>query len=189
MVLEQRGDVRVVRLSRPEQVIPYRPSFVGAYQTIFAEPPYRERFYPSEAEAVLNQVLQTPDHVALLAVKGATGVAGFGFALPLASRAHVASQMQGLLPVQHTFYLSELGVLPGHRGQGLGRALVEHRLAAIDRQKFTHVVLRTSVTRDGSYDLYTRLGFEDIGVYMDVQARRTSGQVTTDRRLFLSLVL
>lgn len=189
MVLEQRGDVRVVRVERPQQVIPFRPSFVGAYQTIFAEPPYQERFYPSEAEAVLNQVLQTPDHVTLLATTGATAVAGFGFALPLASRAHVASQMQGLLPIQHTFYLAELGVLSEYRGHGLGQALVEQRLAAIDRQKYSHVVLRTSVSRDGSYELYTRLGFEDIGVYMDVQSRRTNGQVTTDRRLFLSLVL
>ncbi len=189
MVLEQRDGVRIVRVERPEQVIPYRPSFAGAYQTIFAEPPYRELFYPNEAEAVLNQVLQTPDHIALLATRGATGVAGFGFALPLSSRSHVASQMQGLLPVHHTFYLAELGVLREHRNAGLGRALVEHRLAAIDRKKFTHVVLRTSVSRDGSYELYTRLGFEDIGVYMDVPSRRTSGQVTTDRRLFLSLVL
>lgn len=189
MLLEERGDVRILRLSRPEQVIPYRPSFVGAYQTIFAEPPYRERFYPSEAEAVLNLVLQTPDHIALMATRGATGVAGFGFAVPLVSRPHVAREMQGLLPIQHTFYLAELGVLGEHRNNGLGRSLVEHRLAAIDRQKFTHVVLRTSTSRDGGYELYTRLGFEDIGVYMEVPARRTSGQVTTDRRLFLSLVL
>jgi ribosomal protein S18 acetylase RimI-like enzyme len=189
MLLEEKGGVQIVRLSRPEEVVPFRPSFVGAYQTIFAEGPYFERFYPSEAAAVLTRVLQTPDHVALLATKGATGVAGFGFALPLASRPHVASQMQGLLPIQHTFYLAELGVLGEYRNHGLGRSLVEHRLAAIDRQKFTHVVLRTSISRDGSYDLYSRLGFEDIGVYMEVPSRRLNGQVTTDRRLFLSLVL
>ena len=189
MILEQRDGVRILRLTRPEEVIPYRPSFVGAYQTIFAEPPYNERFYPSEAEGILSRVLQTPDHVALMAVRGSTQVAGFGFALPLASRSDVASQMQGLLPIQHTFYLAELGVLPEYRGLGLGQRLVEHRLEAIDRQKYTHVVLRTSVARDSSYQLYSRLGFEDIGVYMEVRARRTDGHVTTDRRLFFSLVL
>ena len=189
MLLEQRDGVRIIRVSRPEEVIPFRPSFVGAYQTIFAEFPYSERFYPSEAESVLSRVLQTPEHIALMATRGATGVAGFGFALPLASRPVVASQMQGLLPIEHTFYLAELGVLREYRNQGLGASLIEHRLSAIDRQKYTHVVLRTSVSRDGSYALYTRLGFEDIGVYMEVPSRRTNGQVRTDRRLFLSLVL
>jgi hypothetical protein len=37
--------------------------------------------------------------------------------------------------------------------------------------------------------MYMRRGFDDMGVYMEVPARRTDGRVTTDRRLFLHKVL
>jgi hypothetical protein len=37
--------------------------------------------------------------------------------------------------------------------------------------------------------MYLKRGFQDIGVYMEVHSRRIDGQVTTDRRLFLSQVL
>jgi hypothetical protein len=37
--------------------------------------------------------------------------------------------------------------------------------------------------------MYMRRGYEDMGVYMEVGARRVDGKVTTDRRLFLHKVL
>ncbi len=180
---------RIIRVERPEQAIAYRASFVGAYQTIFSEPPYNERFYPSEAQGVLQRSLQTPGNITLLAVRGRSSVLGFGFAVPLASRSDVARYMYGLLPVEHTFYMAELGVLSEHRGAGLGRRLIEERMALVDRERFSHIVLRTSATRHAAIALYASLGFEDIGVYMEVSSRRTDGSVRTDRRLFLSKVL
>lgn len=182
-------ELQIIRVQRPEQAIAYRASFVGAYQTIFSEPPYNERFYPNEAQGVLQRSLQTPGNITLLAVRGRSSVVGFGFAVPLASRPDVGRYMHGLLPVEHTFYMAELGVLSAYRGAGLGRRLIEERLAQVDRELYTHIVLRTSASRHAAIDLYTSLGFEDIGVYMEVSSRRTDGSVSTDRRLFLSKVL
>ncbi|MFT5586902.1 MAG: ribosomal protein S18 acetylase RimI-like enzyme [Cognaticolwellia sp.] len=181
-------NIRLIRVRSAEEAMPYRSSFVGAYQTVWTAPPYREVFYPYEAESVLKRTLDTPDNLMLLAVRGETQVVGFGFAVPLASRIDVSRHMQGLLPVQHTFYLAELGVLPRYRKLGLGRALIDERLNRIDG-RYSHAVLRTSATRHAGYELYMDLGFDDIGVYMEVPSRRLDGNVTTDRRLFLSKVL
>ncbi len=189
MELESIDGIRYLKVDSPQEVIPYRAGFVGAYQMIFREPPYSERFFPAEAEAVLQRVLQTPGHITLLAVSGNRRVVGFGAGVPLASRSDVHRDMHGLLPVQHTFYLAELGVLPEYRGRGVGSMLVRKRLELIDRQVYTHVVLRASVRHQNIWEMYKSMGFEDIGVYQEVAARRVDGQVRTDRRLFLSSVI
>jgi len=189
VLLEQRGPLRVLRMDDADDALRYRAGFVGAYQTIFSGAPYHERFFPSEAASVLRRAVETRDHIVLLVVKGRSSVVAFGIGVPLSSRPDVARSMQGLVPADHSFYLAELGVLDRYRGQGLGKRLVEERLKLIDRQKYSHVLLRTSLRRDGAMSIYEELGFEDMGVYMEVASRRNDGGVRTDRRLFLSRVL
>lgn len=189
VILERPDGIRIVRLIKPQDADPYRAAFAGAYQDIFSEPPYNERFSPDEAEAVLLQFLEVPDNITLLALRGESTVVAFGIGVPAASRADVARELRGLLPVAHSFYLAELGTLDAYRGRGLGRLLVKMRLELIDRKRFTHVVLRTSATRNASYEMYLSMGFDDTGVYMEVPHRRNDGTVTTDRRLFLAKVL
>ena len=54
-IISSRPDgLRHLRIESLEDAAPYRASFAGAYQDIFSEPPYNERFYPSEAEGVLT---------------------------------------------------------------------------------------------------------------------------------------
>jgi ribosomal protein S18 acetylase RimI-like enzyme len=186
VLVERKDGIRIVRLDTYADSLPYRAAFAGAYQTVFSEPPYNERFYPSEAEAVLRTHLETAEHIVLLAVRGISQVVGFGLAVPANARPDVARELRGLLPVRRTMYLSELGVLQRYRGSGLGRQLVHLRLSLVDPSRFAHIVLRTSANRDGAYGMYMGLDFEDMGVYMEVAARRNDGSVSTDRRLFLT---
>jgi GNAT superfamily N-acetyltransferase len=189
-ILKERDDgVRLIRVQTPDDVLPYRASFAGAYQTIFSEPPYNERFFPSEAQAVLQSYLEIPGNISVLAVRGRASVVGFGITVPARSKADITRELRGLIPLQHAHYFAEMGVLSKYRGAGLGNDLVEVRLAVIDRQRFTHVVLRTSAVRNASYQMYMRRGFDDMGVYMEVPSRRVDGRVATDRRLFLHKVL
>lgn len=186
-VLEERDDgIRIVRLHEHAASLAYRAAFAGAYQTVFSEPPYSERFYPSEAEAVLRSHLDTPDHIVLLAVRGITQVVGFGLAVPVAARADVTRELRGLLPIRHTMYMSELGVLSRYRQTGLGRQLVQRRVELIEQSRYDNLVLRTSASRDAAYAMFMGLGFEDMGVYMEVSSRRIDGSVSSDRRLFLT---
>ena len=101
----------------------------------------------------------------------------------------VARQLTGLVSPADTFYFAELGVLPEYRGHGVGRALVRERLARIPRDRYTSVVLRAPSTRDGDFELYSAIGFTDMGVSQDVSNLRMDGRVTTDRRVFLHCVL
>lgn len=188
--IAQRDDgVRVVRIESPEEADPWRASFAGAYQAIWSEPPYNERFYPEEAEGVLRYALSVPGNVTLLGVRDSGMVVGFALAFPLSAKADVARQVRGLLPIEDTFYFAELGVLERWRSHGLGRQLVDLRLEQIDRERFRYVLLRTSAIRNASYEMYRRMGFDDTGVYTEVAARRLDGTSRTDRRLFLSKVV
>jgi ribosomal protein S18 acetylase RimI-like enzyme len=101
----------------------------------------------------------------------------------------VARQLTGLVPGPNTFYFAELGVLHDFRGRGLARSLIKERLRLIDHDTYTHVVLRVGANRNASYDMYRSMGFEDMGVYMEVPAMRIDGRVTTDRRLFMCCVI
>ena len=190
MILTERSDgIRILQIRNTDEALAYRASFAGVYQTVFSDPPYLERFYPSEAAAVLHQNLGVADNITLLAVKGQTSVIGFGLATPIASRPDISRQLRGLISIKHSFYLAELGVLERFRGKGIGMQLIRTRLQLIDSSRFTHVVLRTSVAKDPSYRMFQGIGFEDMGVYSEVSARRTDGTVRTDRRLFLSRLL
>ncbi|MFT4974588.1 MAG: ribosomal protein S18 acetylase RimI-like enzyme [Myxococcota bacterium] len=188
-LVERSDGIRIIQLMHPGQAAPFRASFAGAYQTIFAEPPYSERFSSEEAAGVLLSTLQIPENLTLLAVEGDNKVVGFGLAIPLRARRDIVRALQGLVPVRHSYYLAELGVLESHRGGGLGHQLVKLRMERIDARRYTHIVLRTSALRNASYEMYRRMGFDDMGVYMEVPSPRTDGRETTDRRLFLSRVI
>jgi ribosomal protein S18 acetylase RimI-like enzyme len=188
-IAELPDDVVVRRITTPDDVARWRGGFVGAYQTVFTGFPYFERWYPSEAEGVFRKLVAIPENVTLLATRGETQVVGFGVAIPLAEKPAVATVLTGLVPVRHTFYLAELGVLDPWRGKGIGRVLVRERLRLIEETKYTHVVLRVSMNHSPSSQMYKAMGFEEMGVHMDVSAMRVDGKVTTDRRMFLSKLL
>ena len=110
-------------------------------------------------------------------------------ASPLRSYPEVTRQLRGLLPIKHTYYFTELGVQKIWRRKGIGRALTEKRLNLVDRTRYQHIVLRTSDNKDAAYLMYTNMGFEDMGVYTEISARRVDGSIRTDRRLFLSRLI
>jgi ribosomal protein S18 acetylase RimI-like enzyme len=188
-LLHLDDDIVIRRIVDAEGVARWRAGFIGAYQTIFTGFPYYERWYPSEAEGVWHKLTSTPENITLLATRGIGQVLGFGVAIPLVAKPVVATHLTGLVPARHTMYLAELGVLDQWRGKQVGRTLVRERLRLIDPERYSHVVLRVSMNHSPSSEMYKAMGFEDMGVSMDVSAMRVDGKVTTDRRTFLSKLL
>jgi GNAT superfamily N-acetyltransferase len=189
LVAERPDGLRIVQCHSEADAEPWRAAFAGAYQEVWSEPPYNERFSSEESSAVLSRALRIPDGITLLAVRDSGVVAGFAMAYPVASKADVVREIRGLLPIERTFYFAELGVMDPWRRSGLGRQLIDLRLELIDRHRYDHAVMRTSAMKNSTYDLYKSMGFEDTGVYMEVPARRNDGSFRTDRRLFMAKVL
>jgi len=190
MVIDELEEgIAIRRLTTPEEVAQWRAGFIGAYQTIFSGFPYFERFYPSEAEGIYRKLTETANNITLVATRGESTVLGFGVGIPLLHKHSVANQLIGLVPINHTYYLAELGVLRKYRGKQIGRTLVRERLRLIDRDRYTHVLLRISCNNTPSSEMYKAMGFEEMGVFMEVSGMRTDGRVTSDRRLFMSRVL
>ncbi|MEO0600459.1 MAG: GNAT family N-acetyltransferase [Myxococcota bacterium] len=187
--LAEVNGIAIRRIKTPQDVSRWRPGFVGTYQTVFSGHPYYERFYPSEAEGVYQRLVGLDDSIVLVATRGNSQVVALAAAVPLAQAAPVANHLTGLVPVAHSFYLAELGVLERFRGLGIGRALVRERLRLIDEDRYSHVVLRVSTSHNPSKAMYEAMGFEDMGVQQQVSAMRTDGKVRTDTRIFLAKVL
>jgi ribosomal protein S18 acetylase RimI-like enzyme len=189
MLIAELDDIAIRRIVTREDVARFRAGFIGAYQTVFSGFPYFERFYPSEAEGIYRKLTSIEQGICLVATRGETQVVGFSAAIPLAAKPDVATHLSGLVPLKHTFYLAELGVLEQYRAKRIGRTLVQQRLQLIEPQRYSHVVLRVSMNHNPSSEMYRAMGFEDMGVHMDVRAMRTDGKVTTDRRMFMSRLL
>ena len=179
----------ILHINTPELVDQWRARFAESYPAVFTGAPYFEDISNADAVAVWDRLTAVPENITLLAINSSNDVLGFGIAIPLNKQKDVSTELTGLIPVPHTFYLAELGVLPSARGRGLGRALVKQRMDLIDRERYAGVVLRVAEGRNTSKLMYEAMGFEDMGVYMEVEAPRVDGTRSNDRRLFLYCVL
>jgi ribosomal protein S18 acetylase RimI-like enzyme len=189
VIVSELDDIVIRRIATENDIAQWRAGFIGAYQTVFSGFPYFERWYPSEAEGVYRRLTALEGNVTLVATRGVSQVVGFGVGIPITGNRAVATVLTGLVPLKHTFYLAELGVLEEYRARHVGRTLVRERLKLIDPHLYSHVVLRVSMNHSPSSEMYKAMGFEEMGVYMDVSAMRGDGKVTTDRRMFLSKLL
>ncbi|MCB9680835.1 MAG: GNAT family N-acetyltransferase [Alphaproteobacteria bacterium] len=189
MLLQTLDDgIGIHRIVTDDDAAAFRTPFVAAYRRIFADPPYEESFTEAEATAVYDRLTSTSQAINLIAVLDGS-VIGFGCAVPLTADGVVARELHGLVPVRHTIYLVELGVDPPWRGRQLAKVLIRTRIKLIDKERYSHVVLRVPAGRAKTFDLYRSLGFTDMGVSMQVSMRRTDGTVRTDERVFMSRVL
>lgn len=66
--------------------------------------------------------------------------------------------------------LHDIVVDPGHRGQGVGRQLLEATIAALEARRVPRVVLHTAARNEGAHRLFERAGF-----------RRTMIEMTRER--------
>lgn len=189
MWIERFDDLDIHRVVTPEEAAALERGFVDTYRRIFAQPPYFEDFTDAEAVAHWRRLCATRHAIVLVALDATGAVAGFGVAIPLSADGPATRALSGLVPAKATMYLVELGVDEAWRGRGLARHLVKLRIRLIDADLYSHVVLRVAEGRTASFEMYRSLEFEDMGVAMEVERRRTDGSIRRDTRHFLSRVL
>jgi ribosomal protein S18 acetylase RimI-like enzyme len=59
-------------------------------------------------------------------------------------------------------FIPNISIASGHRGKGIGRALLEHVLEDFRRHGLTHARIETLVQNEVGYGLYTSLGFREV---------------------------
>ncbi len=74
---------------------------------------------------------------------------------------HVGT-VQGVRDAANMGLIQNLGVLPAHRGFGLGAILLVRALAGFQRVGVTHVCLEVTSLNEGAIRLYERLGFRRV---------------------------
>jgi GNAT superfamily N-acetyltransferase len=188
MIIEQFDGLLLHHIESPEAGAVWRAEFSKTYCKVFEGEPYLEKFDEAQAAEIFDTLLAAPGNVTLILAHGHE-VVGFGAAVPLIRRPDVAPHLTGLVPLKHTMYLAEMGVLAAYRGRRLGKRLVMARLQLIDQDNYTHVVLRVSEKRKASRVMYQALEFEDMGVDMVVHSLRIDGEQRSDLRTFMSRVL
>ncbi len=143
-----------------------RDDFVEACKQVFSEPPYYERL--SHAY-VREEIWRT--HLSrgliILAYQGSS-IAGFGCALPFLDDSiedvRIFFNEHGLpASMDHTWYLSELGVLEPYRGRRIAYSLVLERLLRIRMRGGIHYCLETAKEGSNSEHLYRKIGATEVG--------------------------
>ena len=67
--------------------------------------------------------------------------------------------IQGLAPVPDSGAIQNVGIVPEHRGLGLGRALVQAALSGFRASGLTHISLEVTAANQPAVRLYQSLGF------------------------------
>jgi ribosomal protein S18 acetylase RimI-like enzyme len=62
-------------------------------------------------------------------------------------------------------HVTQVCLVPEHRGQGLGKALLEHTCGALRRRKSNLLTLTVTEANHRAVDLYRKLGFETRRVF------------------------
>ena len=179
---------QLVTIDNSQDFAPYAESFAKAFQSVFTSPPYHEQFLLSEALAIMEFHLDTRQRWTMLAFLD-DEVVGFGLGCALRNYPEISRHIHGLLPPKYTHYFAELGVVPEHRQQGLGKQITQRYLDWVDEQPYNHVLMRISDTPSLANQMFIDMGFEDIGVSMEIASRRVDGSFQKDRRLFLSRLI
>ena len=68
--------------------------------------------------------------------------------------------VQGICEQAGTGAIQNLGIIPGHRGSGMGTALLKHSLNGFRNAGVSTVALEVTAHNEGALGLYQRLGFQ-----------------------------
>lgn len=177
-----------------------RASLIGSFQTIFNEEnsPYDENWDYETTDGFLEWTSQQ-DYEGFLALDEGK-VIGFSWGYKVdPGEINVDKKFPEELQQAdidfydgETFMIDEVGVMPGYRGQGLGKKLEENLMnTLVDRDDISRVMQRTQLSEDNQakLNLDYQLGFnpvtygtENEAVLQEVDFVGTSG---SDERVYL----
>jgi len=117
---------------------------------------------PADPAYLLADDEEPPTDAQFFSELGEPDIMGFTWALPAGSELDTFPDDDGFRErlSDDSYYVSELGVVPGYRSQGIGSGLSAALMTALEEQGTSQAVLRTNPAAEKAVNLYEQLGFE-----------------------------
>ncbi len=165
----------------------FSKGFCDLYKLAFSEAPYFES-YTEEwiIENVWNKHLK--DGVIVLALED-QNVIGLSCSIPLLESTSPLEFIKSLVHKPFNFekaiYMSELAVHSKFRNLGIGSKLVKERLKWAKTEGYEYFVMRTASIGSNSFNLYKRIGVNEIEEKQNVKDISTEVESASDERIYL----
>jgi len=158
------------------------------YQSVFAGPPYFEKFSNQEVEETFKEILN--GNGLILVLKEEDQVISFATGASLSNFGPEA--LKERYSPEETFYFAELGVKEDRRREGIGTLITKSVINNV-KQRFPQLktfCMRTSVDNLPSIGLATKVGLAVIPDLREfVLQERQDGFIKADERLFMAMML
>ncbi len=152
---------------------------IDLYIDVFSQPPYEEKFSTDEVKDFFKDYLSLGN---IFICRDKNTIIGFCASLPLSNEPELCKLLSSKgIDIKNTIYFAELGVSSNFRQKGIGKKLTQSLLNSTGNQS---AILRTSENNIKAISLYQKIGFQKLPVVQEVTQMRTSGEMTTDRRVF-----
>lgn len=159
-------------------------SVVSLYKVCFGEPPYEEICCEEEIRSLFLEYFKKGILIFCYEQEN-NKVIGFAASVPLKYEIEVSmlAKDYGYDPLRD-WYHADLGIAKAFRRKGIGAKLVEY---LIHYTPSNRIIMRTQENNMASQTCHIKLGFKVIdGMYQYISKTRTSGDMKTDKRIFLS---
>lgn len=202
-LLDKTVPSTLIRVTKHQDLIQaLEDGLTDIYQKIFSEPPYYELFSNTEVQYIFTKYF----YEGVLVLKYLhREVVGFGAMLPFAKSPLCDAEVvnydgkpmifsKQLLEEKYgfhadrTWYISDLGVKRGFRGEGFGKELLDMLIKTLPPT--TAVLLRTSKANQSGQKYYrSTFGFDLMNITTDVSHLRQNGAIQTDSRVIMAKVV
>ncbi len=154
------------------------------YQTVFADPPYNEKFSADEVENIFTSYFQ--DGGTIFIANDKTGKpTAFVASTPLKSDFNLAAIVGNHVNIDRTAYFSEDGVDKNLRQKGVSAEMKSLLLATCGQKGFETLLLRTSIYNYKQISAVNKAGGYVIAkLFQQVASTRSDGTMTQDARSF-----
>jgi len=158
------------------------------YQSVFAGPPYFEKFSDQEVKETFTEILSGKGIIFVFKENGE--VISFAAGAPLSSFG--PEILKKRFAPEKTFYFAELGVKENRRRQGIGIFMTKLLINSTQEEYplFKIFCMRTSVDNLPSIGLAKRAGLTVVPDLREfVLQERQDGSIKEDERLFMAMTL
>lgn len=159
-------------------------SVVSLYKVCFGEPPYEEVCCEKEIRSLFLEYFKR-GIIIFCFEQGNNELIGFAASVPLRYEIEVSmlARNYGYDPLRD-WYHADLGIAKSFRRKGIAAKLVE---CLIYYTPSNRIIMRTQENNTASQACHIKLGFKIIdGMCQYISRTRTSGDMKTDKRIFLS---